>query len=399
MKVMGFTLTDEHRMVVEAVEDLLRKLKPNRDAYFKAIFEDQYFPDELWDKMAEIGLFGALVPEEYGGTGLGLLAMTLALEAFASEGLGNALALLTTMDTMAILRAGTEEQKRHWLPQIAEGKLRLAFAITEPDAGTNSFKMRTLARKEGKTYRLTGQKAWITGVDRADYVLVVARTLPYDQLIEQGLPRTYGLGLFLVDTQAKGLSMQPMETMGIEGFRQFFLYFDDVEVPEEHRIGPEHRGAEVMFNALNPERILAAAMCVGMAEYALSKAAAYAKERRVFGDTPIGAYQAVQHPLARLKVQQEAARLLSYQAAAAFDQGLPPAEIGVYANMAKYLASETAFEALDRAIQTHGGNGFVKEYHLIQMLAPARLIKTAPINNEMVLNFIAEHALGLPRSY
>lgn len=399
MKVLGFTLTDEHRMVVEAVEDLLRKIKPNRDAYFKAIFEDQYFPDELWDKMAQIGLFGALVPEEYGGTGLGLLAMTLAMETFASQGLGNVLAVLTTMDTMALLRAGSEEQKRHWLPQIAEGKLRLAFAITEPDAGTNSFKMRTLARKEGNTYRVTGQKAWITGVDRADYVLVVARTLPYDKVIEQGLPRTYGLGLFLIDTHAKGLSFQPMDTMGIEGYRQFFLFFDDVEVPEENRIGPEHRGAEVLFDALNPERILVAAMGVGMAEYALTHAAAYAKERRVFGDTPIAAYQAVQHPLAKLKVQQEAARLLTYQAAESFDRGLPPAEIGIYANMAKYLASETAFEAVDRAIQTHGGNGFVKEYHMIQMLAPARLLKTAPINNEMVLNYIAERVMGLPRSY
>jgi len=399
VRALGFTLTPEHRMVISAVEDLIRKLKPKREIYLKSIFEEQRFPDELWDKMAEIGLFGTLVPEKYGGTGLGLLAITLAIEAFAAEGLGSALVVLTTMDTMAILRAGTEEQKRFWMPKIVEGKVRLAFAITEPDAGSNSFKIRTLARKEGEIYRLTGQKAWITGVDCADYVLVVARSLPYDKLIEQGLPRTYGLSLFLVDTRAKGLSMRPMETMGIEGYRQFFLHFDDVEVPEEFRIGPEHHGAKVMFDALNSERILAAAIGVGISEYALSRAAAYAKERRVFGDTPIGAYQAVQHPLARLRVKQEAARLLTYQAAAAFDQELPALDVGLYANMAKYLASEVAFEAVDWAIQVHGGNGFVKEYHLIQMLAPARLLKTAPINNEMILNFIAEHALGLPRSY
>ncbi|MBE3596340.1 MAG: acyl-CoA/acyl-ACP dehydrogenase [Hydrogenibacillus sp.] len=399
MLAIGFMLTDEQRTVIDAVEELLRKLKPRQEAYFKSIYDDQHYPDELWEHMSALGLFGALVPEAYGGSGLGLLAMTLAMERFAAHGLGNVLAVLTTMDAMAILRGGTEAQKRRFLPAIAEGKLRMAFAITEPDAGTNSFRMRTLARKDGSVYRLSGRKAWITGADRADYVLVVARTIPYEEVIAQGLRERYGMGLFLVDTKAEGLSMQAMETVGIEGFRQFFLYLDDVEVPEDHRIGDEHDGAEVMFDALNPERILFAAKGVGMTEYALARAAEYAKARRVFGDTPIAAYQGVQHPLARLKVLQEAARMLTYQAAEAFDRGRARSEVGLFANMAKYLASETAFEAIDRAIQTHGGNGFSKEYHLIRMMAPARLMKTAPINNEMVLNYIAERALGLPRSY
>lgn len=399
MTAQGFALSEEHRMVRATVEELLHRLRPQREAYFQAIFDEMNFPGELWDRMAEIGLFGALVPEEYGGTGMGLLPMTIALEAFAGEGLGNTMAMVTAMDTMAIVRAGTPEQKRRWLPDIAAGKLCLAFAITEPDAGTNSFRISTLARRDGDGYRLSGQKAWITGVDRSQAMLVVARTIPYEEVVARGLPPRHGLSLFMVDTQAPGLTVQPMDTVGIEGFRQFFVFFDEVPVPERDRIGPEHEGLAALFDALNAERILTAALCLGMTEFALRQAAEYARERRVFGDTPIGAYQAVQHPLARLKVLQEAARLLTYQAATAFDQGEPSRQVGLQAAMAKYLASEIAFEALDRAIQTHGGNGFVKGYHLIQMLAPARLFKTAPINNEMLLNYIAEHALGLPRSY
>jgi alkylation response protein AidB-like acyl-CoA dehydrogenase len=187
--------------------------------------------------------------------------------------------------------------------------------------------------------------------------------------------------------------------MGIEGFQQFFLFFDGVEVPIEQRLGEEHMGAQVLFAALNPERILAGAFGVGMSAFALRRAAAYARERTVFGDTPIAAYQGVQHPLARAKINQEAARLMTYRAAAAFDRGLPPAEVGLLANMAKYLASEVAVESVDHAIQTLGGSGFVKEHKLISIWAPARLMKTVPINNEMILNYVAENALGLPRSY
>lgn len=396
---LNFRLSEEHRLLLEAVHDAIKRLEPKRREFMRVIFEERRFPEELWQVMAEVGILGAIVPEEYGGTGLGLLAMVLALEAFSAAGLANTMAVLTTMDTMAILRGGTEEQKRKWLPRIADGSLKFAFAITEPDSGTNSFRIRTLARREGDVYRLNGHKAWITAADVADYILVVARTVPYDEVVRQGLPKAYGMGLFLVDRRAPGVSLKPMNTMGIEGYQQFNVYLDDVEVPADHRIGDEHLGAQVLFMALNPERILAAAIAVGMSEYALRKAVAYANERRVFRDTPIGAYQGVQHPLAQIKIKQEAARLLTYRAAWAFDQGLPIQEVGAYANMAKYMASELAVEAVDRAIQTHGGNGFVVEYGLIPLWAPARLLKTAPINNEMILNYVAEHVLGLPRSY
>lgn len=400
MEQEQFGLTQEHFMVIEAARGVAKKLGPKMDLFNKMIFEEQRFPEEIWREMGNAGILGAMIPEEYGGTGVGLLAMALALETLSMEGVSASLfAVLTTMDTMAILKGGSEEQKQAWLPKIASGDIKMAFAITEPDAGTNSFRMKMFAKRDGDVYRLNGQKAWITGFDVADHAIIVARTMTLEELKRQGLPKSYGMGLFIVDTKAKGITMNEMNTMGIEGFKQFQLYFDDVEVPVENRVGEEHMGAMVLFHALNPERILAAAICVGMSEFALRKAVAYALERKVWSDAPIGAYQGVQHPLAHVKAMQEAVRLLTYKAAWAFDKGRPPAETGGYSNMAKLLASELAVDAVDRAIQTHGGNGFVTDYQLIRMWAPARLLKTAPINNEMAMNFIAEHVLGLPKSY
>ena len=315
------------------------------------------------------------------------------------ESLGNAFCVLTTMANMAILRGGSEDQKRFWLPRIAEGRMKCAFAITEPDAGTNSFVMRSFAARDGETYRLSGSKGWITGADVADQILVVARTVPLKEIGDRGLPLAHGIGLFLIDADAPGLERQAMDTAGIEGFRQFMLYFDNVEVPLDRCIGDEHTGVSVLFQALNPERILAAATAVGLSEFALRKAIVHASERRVFGDTPIGAYQAVQHPLARVRVAQESTRLLTQKAAWLFDEQASPDEVGHYANMAKLSGSELAVEAVDAAIQTLGGGGFIRDNHLINLWSTARLLKTAPVNNEMILNQIAEHMLGLPRSY
>ncbi|KPK55437.1 MAG: hypothetical protein AMJ59_23890 [Gammaproteobacteria bacterium SG8_31] len=396
---MNFSQSDELAMLVEVVRDLLRKREDKREGYLRAIYEEQAFPEELWEDMGKVGILGALVPEEYGGTGLGLLGMATALEEFASEGLGNAFCVLTTMANMAILRGGSEDQKRFWLPRIAEGRMKCAFAITEPDAGTNSFVMRSFAARDGETYRLSGSKGWITGADVADQILVVARTVPLKEIGDRGLPLTHGIGLFLIDADAPGLEKQAMDTAGIEGFRQFMLYFDNVEVPLDRCIGDERTGVSVLFQALNPERILAAATAVGLSEFALRKAIVHASERRVFGDTPIGAYQAVQHPLARVRVAQESTRLLTQKAAWLFDEQASPDEVGHYANMAKLSGSELAVEAVDAAIQTLGGGGFIRDNHLINLWSTARLLKTAPVNNEMILNQIAEHMLGLPRSY
>ncbi len=396
----SFHFSEEHRALVDSVDGYLERLGPRKKEFLNQIFEQGEYPDELIQAMVDLGLFGALIPSPYGGSGLGLLGMALAMERFASFGLANTLALLTTMDAMAIQRGGTEEQKQLWLPQIAEGKIKSAFAITEADAGTNSFRIALSAKEtDGGGFVLNGEKAWITGVDRADHLLVVGRTTTYQQARSAGLPKAFGMSLFFIDTATKGITKSKMKTMGIEGFNQFQLFFDDVEVPKAALIGEKDLGAAVLFEALNPERIIAASFAVGMVDYFVSKSVDYAKERRVFSDAPIGSYQAVQHPLAKIRITQEGARLLTYQAASAFDQSAPMAVVARYANMAKYLASEVGFEAADRAIQTHGGNGFVRDYGIIQMLAPARLAKTAPINNEMILNFIAEHELKLPRSY
>lgn len=399
-RLTGARFGEAHRALAEAIDGYLHGLGDKRDRYFREATEQHHFPDELFDAMAKLGVFGALIPEEYGGSGLGLLGMVIALERFSAVGLTNTMALLMTMDAMVVQRGGTEAQRAQWLPSIADGAMRLAFAITEPDSGTNSFRMKLRATPQADgTFRLNGEKAWITGVDRASHVLVVARTTTYEETRARSLPSSFGLSLFLVPTDSPGLSRSEMSTVGVEGFRQFHLRFDDVVLDPDLLIGDVDRGAELLFVALNPERISAAAIAVGMVDYFVTRAARYAKERIVFGERPIGAYQAVAHPLARIRASQEAARLLVYEAASAFDEGAPSSQVGTLANMAKYLSSELAFEAADRAIQTHGGNGFVTDFGLIQLLAAARLQKTAPINNEMILNFVAEHELGLPRSY
>ncbi|MEH6875068.1 MAG: acyl-CoA dehydrogenase family protein [Candidatus Competibacter sp.] len=397
MSGLHFTLSEDQAMVVETARRLLRTLEPQRDRHLRMIYEEQRFPEEVWAAMAEAGLIGALVPVEYGGSGLGVLGMALALEEFARHGLPNGFCVLSSMTAMALLRGGTTAQKAQWLPAIAAGSCKCAFAITEPDAGTNAFRMKTRARRDGEVYRLTGGKGWITGADVADFILVVARMLSDDPPDTQARPKSAELGLFLVDANARGLEKQRMNTFGLEGYRQFMLYFDEVEVPMARRIGSDQRGAAVLFQALNPERILIAAALVGLSEFALSKAVAYARERKVFGETPIGAYQGVQHPLARVKITQEATRLLAYKAAWLFDREAP--EAGHYADMAKHMASELAIAAVDAAIQTHGGSGFVRDHHLIDLWTSVRLFKTAPLNNEMILNQLAEHLLGLPRSY
>ncbi len=391
--------TDVHRAMAEAADTYLERLGERRTELLHVILDQRRYPEELMEAMASLGVVGAMIPEKYGGSGAGLLAVAVAMERFSAYGLGNTLAMLTVMDGLAILRGGNEEQRLRLLPSIAEGRLKLAFAITEPDAGTNSFNIGLRARHDGDAYRLTGEKAWITAVDRADMVLVVARTTGREEVARAGLPRAFGLSLFLVPTDTPGMSRTEMATVGIEGFSQFHLYFDDAEVSEENLVGEVDQGAAVLFEALNPERIIGSSLSIGLTDYFLTRSVQYANQRRVFGERPIGSYQAVAHPLARIRANQEAARALMYSAAEAYDRHAPSTVVGTYANMAKLLSSENAFEAADRAIQTHGGNGFVADYMLIQMLAPARLAKTAPINNEMILNYIAEHDLGLPRSY
>ena len=395
---LDFALSDEQKLVRTSVSEMLQPFIPRKKEFREMAAKGQ-FPEELWQAFADMGLMGCLVPEEYGGNNMGLLALALGFEELTSQNFSPGLLLVTGMDSACIVKNGTEEQKQRFLPKIADGSLKLCFAVTEPNAGTNTFRVETLARKNGDTYIINGQKTFITGVDIADYMLLVVRTTTLAELAEQGKPKSHGMSLFLVDTKSKGIEKTPIDIPLSDELNQFQLFFDDLEVPAENLLGKEDNGIMVMFNSLNPERILAATICTGMAEYALKKAVDYAKERKVFKDTPIGAYQSIAHPLAEVKIGLEAARLMAYKAAWAFDQGFEPMEVGTLANMAKFLAADLALKAVDHAIETHGGLGFAEETGLINLWSGARLLKTAPVSREMILNYVAEWDLGLPRSY
>lgn len=396
---MEFSLKDDQTAVVDAVKQVVRKYEPRREQLVAQIFKDKNYPQEVWDDLAAAGFLGAILPERYGGTDLGLLPFTLGFEELAHAGLASALHVLTVMDSLCILRNGDEALKQRILPQVAAGRIKLCFALTEPDAGSNTFRIRTLARRDGDVYRVTGQKTFITGADRSDLMLLPCRSLTAEEVQAKGLPKAYGFTVLLVDPRAKGIELRPIPTRGIEGYTQFTVFLEDVVVPVANRVGNEHEGAQALFNSLNPERILAAAVACGMTRYLLDRACEYGRQRNVFGKAAIGAYQAIQHPLAEIRIRLDAARLLTYRAAWAFDQGLDPAEVGSYANMAKYTAAEMVIDAADRAIQTLGGYGFSEEYGIVHLWEAARLLRTAPITKEMILNFVAEHVLGLPRSY
>jgi alkylation response protein AidB-like acyl-CoA dehydrogenase len=395
----NFGLTDEQRMIKETTERMLRPFESRRQEFERILHTSGRVPEEFWTALGSAGLLGAFIPEEYGGTAMGLTALATATDVMASQGFGHPLFLLTGMDAMCIARDGSEELKRRFLPSIANGTIKLAFAITEANAGTNSFRMTTRATRDGDAYVLDGEKTFITGIDQADYVLMVVRSRSREEVERDELPKTSCLSVFVIDAHAPGMTLTPLPMRAIDGASQWTVHLDGVRVPRENLVGAEHAGALVMFNTLNPERILVAAGACGQTERLLDMAVGYANQRVVFGSRPIGAYQAVQHPLADVRIRLEAVRGLMYKAAAAFDAGVDPAETGAYSNMAKYLASDLAIDAADRAIQTHGGAGFSEDVGVIGYWERTRLMRTAPISKEMILNFVGEHVLGLPRSY
>ena len=346
---------------------------------------------ELWTEMGRKGFIGVNIPEEYGGGGLGIYELTIVVEELAAAGCPLLLLIVSPAICGSIItRCGSKEQKERWLPGIASGEFKMAFAITEPDAGSNSHEISTAAVRDGDGYRMKGTKYYISAFDEAQAVLVVAKT-GVDPATGRG-----DLSLLVVDTHAPGLTAQhiPVEIVAPE--KQFTLFFDDVRVSSDGLIGKEGEGLRNVFFGLNPERITAAAISNGIARYALAKASAYANERKVWRGVPIGAHQGIAHPLAEAKIQAELARLMTAKAATLYDQGL---DAGEAANMAKYAAAEAAIEALDQAIQTHGGNGMAWEYGLADLWGSARLLRTAPVSREMILNYVAEHSLGLPKSY
>jgi alkylation response protein AidB-like acyl-CoA dehydrogenase len=344
---------------------------------------------ELWQALGDAGFIGVNVPEEHGGGGGGLVELAIVCEEIAAKGAPLMLLLVSAaISAEVIAEFGTEEQRKEWLPGLASGRTKVVFAITEPNAGSNTHQLATTARRDGDTWVLAGEKYYISGVDTAEALLVVART----GRDESGAAR---LSLFLVPTDAPGLTAThlPVDLMLPE--KQFTLHFDDVHLPATALVGEEGEGFRQVFHGLNPERITGAALGVGVARYALDRAARYAREREVWG-RPIGAHQGVAHALAKAKIETELAALMTHRAAALHDRGLPAGEAS---NMAKYAAAEAAIAAVDAAIQTHGGNGVSAEFGLMPYWGMARLLRIAPVNREMILNFVAQHSLGLPRSY
>ena len=346
-------------------------------------------PSELWQTMGEKGFLGIQLPEQYGGGGLGLWSLCVVAEELAAAGCP----LLPLVFSQAIcgnllVRYGTAEQKERWLHGIADGSAKFSFAITEPDAGSNSHRIATAARREGDHYILRGTKTYISGVEDADALVVVARTGEADS--GRGL-----LSLFIVAPDAPGLERQHIPTAVVAPDKQWQLFFDGVEVRADQLLGTQDDGLRAVFDGLNPERIMGATLSIGIGRYALEKATSYARERAVW-DVPIGAHQGIAHPLAEARIELEAARLMTEKAARLFDAGLPCGEL---ANMAKFMAAEASIHCIDHAVQCHGGNGLAIEYGLTDMWWLARLTKVAPVSREMVLNYVAEHTLKLPKSY
>ena len=383
---MDFATTEEHRALRAAVADIAAGFGND---YYTRKAEAREFTGELWGALGKQGYIGVNIAEEYGGGGAGLAELAIVCEETAAQGCPLLLLLVSSAISGEVIGAfGLPEQRERWLPRLASGDGRIVFAITEPDAGSNTHRLSTTATRDGDEYVLRGQKYYISGVDEADAILVVTRT---------GTDARGGaaLSLFVVDTGAPGLTAQPLPVSVALPERQFTLFFDDVRVPADRLIGVEGEGFKQVFHGLNPERVTGAALCVGIGRYALAKAAGYARDRVVW-DAPIGAYQGISHALAKAKIEVEAAALLTAKAAWQHDHGEPAGEAS---NMAKYAAAEAALSALDAAIQTHGGNGVSAEYGLIPLWGLARLLRIAPVSREMILNYVAQHSLGLPRSY
>ncbi len=378
----AFVESAERRELREAVARLGQKYGED---YFYAAARDGRKTTELWQEAAALGYLGVSIPEQYGGGGGEIGDLAAVLEELATAGCPLLLMVVSpAIVGTVIAQFGTDAQKQRWLPGLASGTATYVFGITEPDAGSNTHQIATQARRDGDDWILNGSKTYISGVDEASYVLIVARVGKRPSL-------------FMVPAGAPGFTYRKIDMGLVAPEDQFTLFLDDVRLPADALIGSEEAGFDQLFAGLNPERIMAASSATGMARWALRKAVAYAGERSVWG-VPIGAHQAISHPLAKLHIEIEAARLLTQKAAALHSAGELKAA-GEAANMAKYAAGEAVCAAVDQAIQTHGGNGLATEYGLVQALATSRLTRMAPVSREMALNFVAQFSLGLPRSY
>ena len=388
---MDFELTDDQKVIREGVSGLLRRFD---DQYWMAHDRDHEFPTEFYKAVADGGWLGITVPEEYGGHGLGITEASLLLEAVARSGGGMNAASSIHMSIFGmhpVAVHGSEELKRRTLPRIATGDLHVCFGVTEPGAGLDTTNITTFAERDGDGYVVNGRKVWISKALESEKILLLTRTTRIDQVTR----KTDGMTLFLTDLDRKRVDIRPIPKMGRNAVSSNELFIDDLRIPVEDRVGEEGEGFRYLLDGLNPERMLIAAEALGIGRVALDRAVAYAKERVVF-DRPIGMNQGVQFPLADSLARLDAAELMLRKATWLYDNGRP---CGREANTAKYLCAEAGFDAADRAVQTHGGMGYSEEYPVARYFREARLMKIAPISQEMILNYLGSHTLGMPRSY
>ena len=388
MPDIQINLTEEQLALKKAVADLCQ-LYPG--AYWRELDEKREYPEAFVQELSKAGYLAALIPEAYGGSGLGILEGGLILEEINRSG-GNAAACHAQMYIMGtLLRHGSDEQKGRYLPQIASGRLRLqAFGVTEPNSGSDTTQLQTTAVRRGDTYVVNGQKIFISRVMQSDLMLLLARTTPLAEVRK----RTEGLSVFLIDIRdLPGFEARPLHTMLNHSTN--VLFFDDVEIPADSLVGVEGRGFSHILDGMNAERVLVASQSIGDGRWFVERAAQYARDRVIFGK-PIGANQGVQFPIAKAHMAVEAADLMRLKAAAMFDSGEP---CGPEANMAKYLSAEAAWEAANACLDCHGGYGFASEYDVERKFRETRLYKTAPVNNNLVLAYVGQHVLGMPRSY
>jgi acyl-CoA dehydrogenase len=396
---VDFELTDDQAVIFRAVSELAAKFD---DQYWMEKDAAHEFPTEFYDALASGGWLGVTTPEEYGGQGLGITEASLILEAVSASGGGmNAASSihLSIFGMHPVILHGSDAMKADTLPRIVNGDLHVCFGVTEPGAGLDTTRITTFARRDGDEpdadYVVNGRKVWISKAMESEKVLLLTRTTKFDDLAEQGLKKTDGLTLFLTDLDPDHVDIRPIRKMGRNAVTSNELFIDELRVPAWHRIGEEGKGFSYILDGLNPERMLVAAEALGLGRVALDRAVKYGNAREVFG-RPIGMNQGLQFPLADSLARLDAAELVLRKATWLYDQGKPCAR---EANTAKYLCADAGFEAADRALQTHGGMGYSEEYHVARYFREARLLKIAPLSQEMVLNFLGSHVLGLPRSY
>jgi acyl-CoA dehydrogenase len=390
---MDFRLTEEQNMMAKTARRIGERFGLD---YWRRQDEAKAFPREFWKAVCEAGLCGVALPEEHGGAGLGMLEMALIIENLAAGAGGSTVGQLFMVNPIfggvSISRFGTPAMKAELLPKIISGEINCCMALTEPDAGSNSLEIKTFAHADGKGWRLNGNKIWITAVPDAAKMLVVARTTK----LAEGGRRTSGLSMFMIDVDQAGLTHHAIEKVGTNTLASSNVFFDNVRIEPEELVGTLDGGWKELLDVLNTERIVTTAGLVGTGELAMRLAVDYANQRKVFGNTPISAYQGLQFPLAQCHAEIESARLMNYKAAANCDAGLP---YGSEANIAKLLAAQVIARATERSMQTMGGMGFAKESHVERLWRDCRLFRFAPVSEEMILNYIAVHDLGMPRSY